>query len=127
MKSAKLSLQVFAIYVILVPGLSLVLFPVDLFEMLGSVAPVAEDVWAVRMVGYLAFALGVYYWYMGSLELWKIYPITVVMRYGVALFMVILWLSGEADPSIIGFATIDFLGATWTLIAMRANKNPSSE
>jgi hypothetical protein len=127
MKGAALSLKVFAIYVALVPGLGLVLFPVDLFALLGANIPGAEDIWAIRMIGYLAFALGVYYWYMGSLNLWRLYPITVIMRIGIACFMVILWLSGEADPSIIGFALIDFLGAVWTLITIRANKSPSAD
>ena len=120
MKSAELSLKVFAIYLVLIPGLGLVLFPIDFFELVGATIPQADGVWAIRMIGYLAFALGVYYYYMGKLNLHAIYPVTVIMRIGAALFMLILWLSGEADMSILGFALIDFTSALWTLIAIRS-------
>ena len=127
MNSASFSLKAFGLYVALIPGLGLILFPSEIFVLLGGAVPVAEDIWAIRMIGYLAFALGVYYWYMGSLNLWRLYPVTIVMRFGGALFMVILWLSGEADRSIIGLAIIDLLGAVWTLVAIRTKKSPSSE
>lgn len=119
MKSAQLSLKVFGTYLVLIPGLGLVLFPIDLFLMIGAVVPAPEDVWAIRMIGYLAFALGVYYILMAKYNLTRIYPITIVLRLGAAIFMTILWLSGEADMSIIGFAAMDFISAIWTLIAIR--------
>lgn len=119
MKSAQLSLKVFGFYLILIPGFGLVLFPIDLFELLGAVVPAFEDIWAIRMIGYLAFALGFYYIFMARYNLTKIYPVTVVLRLGAAIFMTILWLSGEADVSILGFASMDFISAVWTLIAIR--------
>ena len=126
MKSPELSLKVFATYLILIPGLGLVLFPIDIFTVIGAPVPPAESIWSIRMIGYLAFALGVYYMYMASFNLVRMFPITVVIRLGAAIFMTILWLSGETDISILGFAIMDFTGATWTFIAIRARKNPSS-
>jgi hypothetical protein len=118
MKSPETSLRVFAIYLILIPGFGLMIIPeyiLDLFQFShGGIF------WMARMIGFLAFALGIYYLYMAKYKLVKIYKITVVLRFLAAAFMVGLWLTGEVEIMILLFAAPDALAATWTSLTIRS-------
>lgn len=117
MKSPETSLRVFAIYLILIPGIGLMAIPVtmlDLFQFSHG-----DSMWMARMIGFLAFNLGVYYVYMAKYKLEKIYKITVVLRFLAAAFMAGLWLMGEVEIMILMFAAPDALGATWTGLTIR--------
>ena len=118
MKSAPLSLQVFGIYMIAIPGLLMMSIPtqfLDLFQMQAG-----DIIWPFRIVGLLAFALGVYYLIIAKHDFKPIYGWTVIMRYFAAAFMIFLWVIKEAEYTIIGFAAVDFLAASWTWFAMRS-------
>jgi hypothetical protein len=123
MKSATTSLKIFGIYMILIPGIGLITVPDILLDLFGL--SYGEELWMPRMIGLLAFIIGVYYYYITKNELHQLYTITVVLRYFAALFMVGLWLKGEVEIMILLFAAIDVVGASWTMLAMKnAVSNP---
>ena len=118
MKSPETSLRAFAIYLILIPGIGLMAMPgfvLDLFQLSHS----SESMWMARMIGYLAFALGIYYFYIAKYKLRRIYKITVVLRFLAAAFMAGLWLTGEVEIMILLFAAPDALAATWTGLTIK--------
>jgi ABC-type multidrug transport system permease subunit len=120
MKSVHNSLNIFGIYLILIPGLGLIFFPefiLDLFQL-----RYGEELWMIRIVGLLALIIGTYYLYFAKFRLSQLYKITVVMRYVAALFLAGLWMLGEAEITILLFAAIDAAGATWTMLALKNNQ-----
>jgi hypothetical protein len=118
MKSVTTSLKVFGIYMILIPGIGLMTVPdamLDLFKL-----SYGEALWMARMVGLLAFIIGVFDFSIAKYELNELYNLTVWLRYFAALFMIGLWLKGEVEIMILLFAAVDIAGASWTMLA---NKN----
>lgn len=118
MKSATTSLTVFGIYMILIPGIGLMTVPdfmLDLFKL-----SYGEELWTARMIGLLAFIIGVFDISIAKYELDKLYNLTVMLRYFAALFMVGLWVKGEVEIMILLFAAIDIAGASWTLLAIKS-------
>jgi len=118
MKSSEASLRTFAIYLILIPGAGLMAMPGFLLDMF-QLSYGSESLWMARLIGYLAFALGIYYFYLAKYKVVQIYIITVVLRFLAAAFMVGLWLTGEVEMMILIFAVPDALGATWTALSIR--------
>ena len=117
MKSATTSLTVFGIYMILIPGIGLMTVPdfmLGLFKL-----SYGEALWTARMIGLLAFIIGVFDISIAKYELDKLYNLTVMLRYFAALFMIGLWVKGEVEIMILLFAAIDIAGATWTLLAIK--------
>lgn len=117
MSPANLSLRVFGTYMVLVPGLGLIFAPellLDLFQM-----QVPDILWPLRMIGLLAFILGIYYFIAVKFEMTDFYPWTSYMRYLAAAFMAGLFFIGEAEISILLFAAVDAAGASWTLLSLR--------
>ncbi len=113
MRSAANSLYAFGLYLMLIPGFGLMCCPdtfLDFFQLESG-----DQLWLARMVGVLAFCIGVFEWNIAKHSLTPLYKVTVYLRYGAALFMVGLWITGQAGIMILGFALIDALGATWTL------------
>ncbi len=117
MKGTVFSIYVFGIYMILIPGLGLIFIPeliLDLFQL-----SYGDVLWLPRMVGLLALAIGVYYYFIAKYRLDKLYILTVVLRYVAAAFMAVLWAMGEVGVMIFVFAVVDASGATWTILTMR--------
>lgn len=117
MKSAPLSLKVFGIYMILVPGLGLMAFPafiLDLFQL--SQGP---ELWIPRMLGLLAFIIGIFDYTIGARQISILYRHTVILRSFAALFMTILFLTGQVGVAILLFAAVDAAGAAWTMVGMQ--------
>ena len=117
MKATGLSIHVFGIYMILIPGLGLIVIPELLLEFFQLSH--GGDIWLARMVGLLALAIGVYYYFIARYKLCKLYILTVILRYVAAAFMIGLWVAGEVGVAILMFAAVDAFGATWTLTMMR--------
>ena len=118
MNSVTNSLKVFGIYMILVPGLGLMIMPefiLDLFSLSHG-----GELWLPRMVGLLAFIIGVFDFSVAKYEVQKLYILTVLLRYFAALFMIILWMIGEVGVMIMLFAFIDAAGATWTMLTNKS-------
>lgn len=113
MRSTANSLYVFGLYLMFIPGFGLMCCPealLDFFQLESG-----DQLWLARMVGLLAFCLGVFEWNIAKHAVTPLYKVTVYLRYGAALFMVGLWIIGEAGVMILGFSVFDALGATWTL------------
>jgi len=117
MKSVKTSLQVFGLYLMIVPGLGLMIAPGMILGLFGI--GYGDEFWMARMIGMLAFIIGVFEYFTGTYEFDKFYKWTVILRYFAAAFMFGLWVIGEVEVSIILFAAIDALGATWTWLTMK--------
>jgi len=118
MKSVTTSLKVFGIYMILIPGLGLMIFPGLLLDLLNLGH--GEHLWMARMIGVLAFIIGVFDILFAKFEFHQVYKTTVLLRYFAALFMIGLWLTGEVEVTILLFALIDIIGATWTWSCIKA-------
>ena len=124
MKSITTSLKVFGIYMILIPGIGLMIVPdfmLDLFNLSHG-----EELWIPRMMGLLAFIIGVFDFYIGKHALHKLYQLTIILRYVATVFMLSLWLKGEVEVAILLFAAIDAAGASWTLFAIKNTISPKS-
>ena len=116
MKSVETSLKVFGIYMILIPGMGMMAAPdfmLDLFMF-----SYGDQLWMARMVGLLAFIIGVFDYTIGKQAIGGLYRFTIMLRYFAALFMLLLWLINEVEIMILLFAAIDAAGATWTWLTI---------
>lgn len=107
---------VFGFYMVFVVGLGFMLIPMvilDLFQLSAG-----DDVW-IRFVGMLASILGVYYILVARSQMDRFIPWTVPTRYYAATFMVLIVVLGKLEPSLLLFAAIDAIAATWTWLALR--------
>ena len=117
LQSTSFSIFCFGLYMMLVPGAGLMLIPdvlLDLFQLRHGSAD-----WIPRLLGFLAFAIGAYYYYIAQYRLSSLYPITVRLRGLAALFMVGLWAMGRVEIMILLFAAADTAGALWTAWTLR--------
>lgn len=124
MKSVTASLKTFGLYMMFVPGLGLMTIPELLLDLFG----LSHDgyLWTARVVGLLAFIIGIFQFSIAKYELHQLYKITVGQRYFAALFFTGLWMMGEAEVAILLFALIDMAGATWTLLASNHCKSDAA-
>lgn len=116
MKIARVSMWVFGFYMVFVVGLGFMLIAMvilDLFQLSAG-----DDVW-IRFVGMLASILGVYYILVARSQMDRFIPWTVPTRYYAATFMVLIVVLGKLEPSLLLFAAIDAIAATWTWLALR--------
>lgn len=79
-----------------------------------------DDTW-VRMVGLLAFILGINYFVMVKTNATELIRGSVWLRYFAAFFMCALVILNYAGMPLLLFAAIDFAAATWTLLALKKN------
>lgn len=117
MRSTTTSLRVFGMYMILVPGIGLMIVPdfiLDLFKL-----SYGEELWIPRMIGLLAFIIGVFDIYIAKYEINKLYKLTIILRYFAAIFMIALWWLEEVEIMILLFAVIDAAGAYWTMATLK--------
>lgn len=82
-----------------------------------SIPPVT-DVW-IRVVGVLAFNIGVYYWFAAPAASRAFFMATVYARGFVLLAFGTFVGLGLVSPLLILFALVDVAGAAWTWFAMR--------
>jgi hypothetical protein len=119
MSKSAFSAKVFAIYLFIV-GPVLVLVPNLLLSLFG-IAP-ANEVW-IRVVGLLAFCLGVYIWISADFR-----PFLVASVYTRGLVFVVFLVfavKGLVSPMIVLFGTIDLCGGLWTWFALKADARSS--
>ncbi|QRY77259.1 hypothetical protein JVX91_16755 [Pseudomonas sp. PDNC002] len=115
MSRAALTLKYFAIYLMLL-GIALVLVPNLLLSLFGM-AP-TPDVW-VRVVGVLAFNIGVYYWYAARSESRELFLASVYTRAIVLASFAAFAALQLSEPVLVLFGAVDFCGGLWTLRALR--------
>jgi hypothetical protein len=110
------TVKAFGIYLLLF-GAGLVLVPNLLLPMFGMSQ--TTEVW-IRVVGVLAFVIGVYYWYAAKSEATAIFRASVYTRTLVLLSFAAFVVLGFAQPILILFGAIDFAGGVWTYLTLRA-------
>ncbi|MED5239696.1 MAG: hypothetical protein VX379_08985 [Pseudomonadota bacterium] len=115
MNGARSSLTVFGVYMMVIPGVGLMTVPELLLDLFGLGH--GGYVWMARVIGLLAFIIGVFQFSIAKYALARLYRITVAQRYFAALLFIALWLKGEAEAAILLFAAVDLAGASWTLLA----------
>lgn len=81
--------------------------------------PPTTEVW-IRVVGMLVLFLGVYYVQAARQEMTAFFHSTVYVRATVIVFFTAFVLLGFASPALILFGIVDFIGATWTGLALRS-------
>ena len=119
MNKVQVSLFVFGLYMIFVVGFGFMFIPTLVLDLFGL--SYGDDAW-IRFVGMLASCLGAYYILVQRAELERFYFWTVPARYYAAAFMIIIFLLGKLEISILVFAAIDISAATWTWLAIRSPK-----
>ena len=115
MSKSALSAKVFAVYLFIV-GPVLVLAP-NILLAIFRIAPTSE-VW-IRVVGLLAFNIGVYLW-MSARHRPFLEASVYTRVLGCAVFFTFA-ITGIADPMIALFGVIDLCGGLWTWFALKAD------
>lgn len=118
MSKAANSVFLFGIYLASL-GIVLVAIPNLLLSTFGI--PDTNEVW-IRVVGMLVLLLAVYYTQAARLELTGFFSLTVYARASVIIFFTAFVLMGYVKPVLILFGAVDFLGAMWTWLALRADR-----
>ena len=109
------SLFVFGVYVITV-GAAFVLLPGKVISWLHL--PTSPTGW-VRIVGLLALVIGTYDVVAARAESIAYVRASVLVRFGFALGVTLVFASGEMPASILPLAAIDAVSAVWTAIVLR--------
>ena len=117
MSRAAFSAKVFAVYLFVVSPV-LVFAPNFLLTMFG-IAP-TRDVW-IRVVGVIAFNLGIYSWVAARHENRPFLEASVYARGSVFCAFAVFALMGLVSPMIVLFGMIDLCGGLWTWGALRAD------
>lgn len=115
MSKATFSAKAFAVYVVAISTV-LVVAPNLLLSIFG-IAP-TSDVW-IRVVGVLAFNIGVYAWIAAGHR--PFLEASVYTRFLVFAAFLAFALLGLASPMIVLFGVIDLAGGLWTWAALRAD------
>lgn len=118
MSKPAFTVKAFGLYVIVL-GIALVLAPKLLLALVGM--PPTTEVW-IRVVGVLAFNIGVYYVYAARCEARAFFQASVYTRVLVLVSFATFAGLGLASPILVVFGLADFAGAVWTLLALRAEK-----
>jgi hypothetical protein len=117
MSKAAVSVRLFGIYVMAL-GVFVVAGPNLLLGMFGL--PLTTEVW-IRVVGVLAFNIGLFNYVAAASEYKPYFEITVVTRCLVLASFIGFVALGMAPPALILFGLVDFAGAMWTWFALRAD------
>jgi hypothetical protein len=110
------SITVFGVYLIL-SGLSFILVPNIILPLFGLAA--TSEVW-VRLVGLLAFILGIYFLNSARAKDRRFFGDTVLGRVVFCTGVILFVIAGWASPVLVLFGLIDLAGAAWTWAALRA-------
>ena len=118
MSKPAFTVKAFGLYVIVL-GLCLVLAPNLLLSLFGI--PPTSEVW-IRVVGLLAFNIGIYYVYAAKCEARAFFQASVYSRVLVLVTFAAFAGLGLASPVLVVFGLADFAGAVWTQLALRAER-----
>ena len=118
MSKSAFSVKAFGLYVIVL-GVALALAPNLLLGLFGM--PPTTEVW-IRVVGVLAFNIGVYYVYAAKCEARAFFQASVYTRVLVLVSFATFAGLGLASPILVVFGLADFAGAVWTQLALRAER-----
>jgi hypothetical protein len=115
MSTAAYSIKVFGYY-LLALGASLVSYPNMVLALFG--VPGSGEVW-IRVVGLLAFNIGLYYWFAAVGEATSVFRGSVYTRVLTFVAFIAFVALGLAPSALILFGTVDFAGALWTYMALK--------
>lgn len=118
MSKSAFSAKVFAVYLFII-GPVLVFAPNFLLSLFGI--PATTEVW-IRVVGTIAFMLGVYSWVAAKHELRPFLEASVYTRFGVFFAFSAFAILKLGSPMIAVFGLIDLLGGIWTYFALKADE-----
>jgi hypothetical protein len=110
--------MVFGIY-LGVLGLTLAIAPNIVTRMVG--VPETSEPW-LRVVGALAVNIGLYYVAAARNELRPIMWASVPARFAIPVWLAAFVVFADAEPSVLVFGLADLAGATWTVLALRADR-----
>lgn len=111
----KISLLLFAGYMLAVGGIGFTLFPQKITESLGL--PTDDDTF-VRLTGVLLATLAVNYFVMVQQTHVVYFKLSVIMRYAGALFMVYFVMTDKVPHNLMLIAIGDAIAASWTLFGL---------
>jgi hypothetical protein len=117
MTNPTFSIQVFGIYVLII-GIGFTFIPNTVLPIFGI--PTTTEVW-VRVVGILALALALYYFYAARKNDLHYMRISVPGRIGFFIAMTALALLNLGPTACILFGVVDLVFALWTAFALREN------
>ena len=119
MSRAALSMKAWAIYLGGL-GLWLLVAPNLLLGVFGL--PETHEVW-VHMAGMFCLFVASLDWLAARHENALVFRWATASRYSVPLFFAAFVFAGWAPPVLLLFAVVDLAGATWTLLALRADRS----
>jgi hypothetical protein len=122
MSRAAVSVFVFGIYLYVV-GALLVAVP-NVFLRLSSMPP-TNEVW-IRVVGVLVLCIATYYALAARAGLRPFLLWTVPVRTAVMVFFAMFVAFGLVAAPLLLFGAVDFAGAAWTAMALRADSHGSA-
>jgi hypothetical protein len=122
MSRAAVSVFVFGIYLYVV-GALLVAVPNHFLRL--SLMPPTSEVW-IRVVGVLVLCIATYYTLAARAGMREFLRWTVAVRAAVMVFFSAFVLLRLAAPPLALFGVVDFAGAVWTALALRADGRGSA-
>lgn len=117
MSKAAFTIRAFGYY-LLVLGVVLILVPNLLLSL--SFMPPTSEVW-IRVLGVVVFNVGVYYLYAARCEATALFRASIATRAFVFVAFTAFVLLGIAQPMLILFGAVDFLGGLWTWRALKSD------
>jgi hypothetical protein len=121
MSRSAFSAKVFAIY-LFIAGPVLVVAPNFLLSIFRL--PETSEVW-IRIIGVIAFNLGLYAWVAAKHENKHFLEASVYARIAFFVAVTTFAVLGLASPMIICFGVADLLGGIWTHFALKADARPT--
>lgn len=117
MSKSAFSAKVFAVYLFFA-GTALAVVPNFVLSML--FIPQTSEVW-VRVIGVIAFMIGIYAWDAATHEAKSFFVTSVYTRCIVFAAFAVFAALGLGSPMIILFGVMDLLGGIWTHYALKAD------
>lgn len=118
MSKAAFTIKAFGIY-LLVLGVALIAVPNLLLTTF--MLPPTTEVW-IRVVGVLAFNIGIYYIYAAQCEAKAFFQASVYARAFVLVAFIAFAALGLASPMLVPFGVVDFMGGIWTHLALKGER-----
>ena len=123
MSKSAVSAKVFAVY-LFAAGALLVVAPNLVLSLLQI--PQTSEVW-IRVVGLVAFMIGVYAWVAAAYELTPFLVASVYTRFVVFVVFTAFAALGLGHPMIMLFGVADLLGGIWTQYALKADARSAQQ
>ncbi len=117
MSKSAFSAKVFAVY-LFIAGALLATVPNVVLSLL--FIPQTSEVW-IRVIGVIAFMIGIYAWVAASHEFKPFLVASVYTRFLVFVAFAAFAVLGLASPTVVLFGFADLAGGIWTYFALRAD------